>query len=253
MKNNSDANKTGPIVAIGGGELKDFETLPIDKMIKKLSGKTRPVALFIPTASSDAPGYWNSFKNIYGKKLGCRTDVLFLLKKSHAGSDIKRKILSADIIYVGGGNTLKMLTVWRKFGVDKLLIQAHKKGAVLSGLSAGAICWFKYGLSDSRKFAKGGAKFNMIRVKGLALLPTTASPHHIREKGIRNPGLDSLIKTHGGVGLAIDDNAALVVNNGSYSVVSSQKGSLIRKVTLRNGKLMKRIIKSEGFVRTIFS
>jgi dipeptidase E len=60
--------------------------------------------------------------------------------------------LGADIIYVGGGNTLKMMTLRRKLGVDKALQQALKKDIILSGLSAGSICWFDYGNSDSRKF-----------------------------------------------------------------------------------------------------
>ncbi len=68
------------IVAIGGGELKSLETLRIDKEIIRLSGKKHPKALFVPTASGDSEAYWKTFQRVYGKRLGCKTDVLYLLK-----------------------------------------------------------------------------------------------------------------------------------------------------------------------------
>ena len=108
------------IVAIGGGELRDLETLLIDKTIVKLAMNKRPKALFIPTAINDSLGYWQVFQDVYGKKLGCETDVHFLLSQKHTQQAIREKIASADIIYVGGGNTLRMLKAWRKQGVDKL-------------------------------------------------------------------------------------------------------------------------------------
>lgn len=245
MSNKFTKLSTGAIVAIGGGELKDLETLGIDKEIKKLSGKKNPRALFIGTASNDALGYWDTFKSVYGKKLGCITDVLFLVREKPLQKEIKKKILSADIIYVGGGNTLKMLTIWRKYGVDKLLRQAHEKGIVLSGLSAGAICWFKYGLSDSRKFMEGQKEeFSFMRIKGLGLMPLTLSPHHIREKKTRDLGLDNLIKKNGGVALAVDDNAAIVFKGEDYKVISSKSRAGVNKVLMQKGKINKINIKT---------
>ena len=96
----------GKIVAIGGGELGEGETLAIDKEIISLTGKNRPRALFIPTASSDSRGYWQTFQDVYGSELGCDTDVLYLLGVSSAKWELEEKILSADLIYVGGGSTL---------------------------------------------------------------------------------------------------------------------------------------------------
>ncbi len=239
--------KTGPIVAIGGGELKDLETLQIDKEIKKLTRKSHPKALFIGTASNDSTGYFETFKSVYGKKLGCIVDKLSLISKKYSQSEIEKKILSADLIYVGGGNTLRMLQIWKKNEVDKLLRKAYEKGIVLSGLSAGAICWFKYGLSDSKKFSKEGKrKFNFIRVKGLGFLPFTISPHHIREKNKRNPALNTLIEKNKGVGLAIDDNTALIVEGNSYRVISSKIESRVRKVILYKGKIQKTVIIDKG-------
>ena len=82
------------------------ETLAIDKEIVALTGKDRPKALFIPTASGDSPDYWQAFRDLYGLELGCETDVLYLLGVSPTKGDLEQKILSSDIVYVGGGNTL---------------------------------------------------------------------------------------------------------------------------------------------------
>ena len=226
-------SKKQTIVAIGGGELKNFETLPIDREIVRLSGKKNPSILFVPTASGDALGYWETFKSVYSDKLGCHTDVLFLIKKKILMKKITEKIMSADIIYVGGGNTARMLQIWRKYKIDQLLIEAHKKGIILSGLSAGAICWFKYGLSDSKRFINKKNDFVLMRISGLGIISCTASPHHIREKEKRDSGLVTIMRKTNGVGLAIDDNTALLVQGDKYKVLTSKPGTNIIKVYYR--------------------
>ncbi|HOZ53573.1 MAG TPA: Type 1 glutamine amidotransferase-like domain-containing protein [bacterium] len=157
------------IIAIGGGEIGrpgySVETLKIDKDIIKLSGRKNPKILFIPTASSDSESYCDTFKKYFGQKLKCQVDVLYLINNNLSQKEISKKILGSDIIYVGGGNTLKMMNIWRKKGVDKILKKALNKDIVLSGISAGAICWFKYGLSDSRKFKNKDSDY--IQVSGL--------------------------------------------------------------------------------------
>src|SRR6202167_1800452 len=130
------------IVAIGGGEIRTRGTAAIDREIIRLSNKKHPKLLFIPTASSDSERYWKHVQEYFGKFLKCKTDVLFLIRQHPPKKQIRSKILSADIIYVGGGNTLMMMRLWRRLGVDKLLIAAYEKGIVLSGISAGSICWF---------------------------------------------------------------------------------------------------------------
>ena len=138
----------GKIVAIGGGVLRDGESDSIDSFILELSGKENPRALFIPTASYDSPEYTETFTEVFGE-LGCSIDVLNLLGRNPSEDELRSKILSPDIIYVGGGNTLKMMRRWRRLGVDGFIRQAWEAGAVLSGVSAGAICWFDWGHSDS--------------------------------------------------------------------------------------------------------
>lgn len=235
------------IVAIGGGELKDLETLPIDRVIVKLAGKKRPKALFIPTASNDSMGYWETFQGVYGKRLGCETDVLFLIREKLSQKKIKEKILSADIIYVGGGNTLRMLRVWRKYGVDELLRKAHEKGSILSGLSAGAIAWFRYGSSDSRRFMKNGKQMeSLMRVSALGFLPFTVSPHHIREKKLRDPGIKKIMQRTPGVALALDDNSAILVQDGRYEILRSQSRVNVKKVFRKKGKVEWKNLEESG-------
>ena len=122
--------------------------------------------LFIPTASSDSDRYSKHIQEYFGEFLKCKTGVLFLIKEQPSREQIQRKISSADIIYVGGGNTLLMMRTWRRLGVDHLLKVAYENGTVLAGISAGSICWFDSGHSDSMSFYNP-RKWKHISVRGL--------------------------------------------------------------------------------------
>ena len=189
----------GIIVAIGGGEIAQHETLAIDKEIIRLSGKKRPTVLFIPTASSDAQGYIDTFTDYYGKFLNCNVNVLKLINQHIDAKEISEKIFSSDIIYVGGGNTLMMMTLWRKLGIDKMLKKAYTEGIVLCGISAGAICWFKFGNSDSRRFKN--SKAPLIKVSGLSLLDGLLCPHYhsIKYDKDRVPSLKEMMEKRPGL------------------------------------------------------
>lgn len=242
------------IVAIGGGELGELETLPIDRVIVKLARKKHPKALFMPTASNDAFGYWQTFQAVYGKKLGCEIDVLFLIREKLSRKQIEAKILSADIIYVGGGNTLRMLRVWRKHSVDKLLRKAYEKGVILSGVSAGAIAWFRYGSSDSRRFMGSGKVTNsLMRVSALGLLPLTLSPHHLREKKLRDPGIQEIMQRTPGVALALDDCSAILIQGDRFEILRSKPGVGIKKVFRRKGKIEQQSLKESGTLAELFA
>jgi dipeptidase E len=124
---------TRAIVAIGGGVIRTRGTAPIDREIIRLSGKKRPNLLFIPTASSDSELYYQRVREYFEGFLKCKTDVLYLIKEQPSVKHIRKKILSADIIYVGGGNTLMMMKVWRRLSVDKLLKAAYNNGPCSAG------------------------------------------------------------------------------------------------------------------------
>jgi dipeptidase E len=219
------------IVAIGGGGLALRETLAIDREIVRLTERRRPRALFLPTASSDNADYCTAFRLIYGDRLRCQCDVLLLLRNPPTHAALARSICEADLIYVGGGNTLKMMRRWRHLGVDRLLRQARKQGTVLSGVSAGANCWFEYGSSDSMKFYRPD-DWKFIRVRGLGFLPATCCPHYHREA--REASFAEMIGKHGGVGIALDDHTALALVGNEYRVLLSRPSGSAYKI-MRNG------------------
>lgn len=223
------------IVAIGGGEMGSRETMSIDQHIVRLTGKDRPRALFIPTASSDAPDYEEAFSHIYGEQLGCETGALRLLGRDAEQMDIAGLIHAADLIYVGGGNTLKMMRRWRRLGVDQMLIEAAARNTVLCGLSAGELCWFQYGHSDSLSFYHPD-DWNYIRVKCLGLLPFTACPHYDGEG--RDKSFQEMIARDGGIGIALDDCAAFEVHDDQYRIITSRDGAGAYRVERVGGEVV---------------
>ncbi|HET6430344.1 MAG TPA: Type 1 glutamine amidotransferase-like domain-containing protein [Phycisphaerae bacterium] len=206
----------GRIVAIGGGRI-GRGTEAIDREIIALTGKKRPRAMFVPTASRDNVGYGRRFARVYGR-LGCSCDVLYLLGRQPSRREIRGQIADADIIYVGGGNTLLMMRRWRFLGVDAALRKAHARGAVLCGASAGAICWFDNGHSDSMR-GYGHDPFDYIRVAGLGLVKGTVCPHFHHDD--REKDFLAMIARMGGFGIGIDDRCALEVVDGRYRVLSA--------------------------------
>ena len=220
---------------VGGGETFEVNT-KINKRILEMTEKKNPKILFIPTASSDSEGYWEMFDK-YFRKLGARTSVLFLIRESLSKKDIEEKILGVDAIYVGGGDTLMMMKLWRKLGVDKMLLKACEKGIVLSGVSAGGICWFRCGTSDSRRFKN--LKADLIKVKGLGIIDALHCPHYSSEKG-KNKGrkkdTKKIMKKTPGVGICIDDCCALEIDGDSYRVHRSKKDARAYKVYWKGKK-----------------
>lgn len=221
-----------PIIAIGGGELKDQETLLLDQFIVKQTQKAQPRALFIPTASGDAPAYIEAFDQIYGLLLGCDTRALCL-----SGAPTQEAIADligwADLIYVGGGDTRTMMSQWRAHGVDTLLIQAEASGKVLCGLSAGAMCWFDTGFSDSNRFDTHG-DWTFTRVGGLGLVPGMLCPHLDSEQ--RTLPLLQNVLAHPVQTLALTDCAAAVICDGQLSILEgSDRAAAYRIVPATEG------------------
>lgn len=225
------------IIAIGGGRTFDENTL-INKEIVRLTGKKNPKILFIPTASGDAVRYYENFVKHFGNKLGVKCDVLYLINDKPKWKMIKHKILSSNAIYVGGGNTLMMLKIWRKNGVDKLLKEAHKKEIVLSGLSAGSICWFQYGHSDSLSFSN--TKWNYIRINGLGLIKGIHCPHfNGQTKYIkRRKNFKEFMKRYSDIGIAVDNNCAIEFINNQYRVISAKPGRKAYKIYREAGNVI---------------
>jgi len=234
------------IIAIGGGEIGrpgyPVETTKIDQEIIKLTGKTNPSLLFIPTASSDSESYFEIVKKHFGRRLGCKTGVLYLIKEKLSEKEIRNKILSSDIVYVGGGNTAKLMKIWRKTGADKILEEAGKRGIILSGVSAGSICWYRYGLSDSRKFNNPDA--GLIKISGLGLINILYCPHYDFEPH-RKEGLKKIMKKTSGVAIAVENCCAVEVIDDKYRIISSKKNAKAYKVYWKRNKFYEEFIKQE--------
>jgi dipeptidase E len=134
------------IIAIGGG---GFGRSPgegvIEKYILDQSDKEKPNICFIPTATGDNEAYKVNYYSTFSK-LNCSPVHLDFFKRT---PDLEELIKQQDIIFVGGGNTKSMLAVWKDWGLDLILKEAYERGVIMCGVSAGAICWFEEGVTDS--------------------------------------------------------------------------------------------------------
>jgi len=241
------------IVAIGGGEIRTRGTAAIDREIIRLSNKKNPKLLFIPTASSDSERYWKHVQEYFGGFLKCRTDVLFLINEQLSNAQVRGKILSADIVYVGGGNTLQMMRIWRRLGVDEFLREAYENGVVLSGISAGAICWFDSGHSDSMSFYNP-QQWKYINVGGLGLIEGIYCPHYSgMTRGVpRRKDFREMIRKTGGIGIAVENNCAIEIINGQfYRVIRSNAHARAYKVDKRGGEVVAEQIRQQKHLAPI--
>lgn len=141
------------ILAIGGGELKNRETIAIDTYLaeqaKKAAGDRRACGLFIPTASHDCMPYYNTFHKVYTGLFDIKTDVALTVGREVDREKMRAKFERADFLYVGGGDTVFMLESWKESGLLDFIREAYDRGTLVAGLSAGAICWFEEMYSDS--------------------------------------------------------------------------------------------------------
>jgi peptidase E len=156
------------IAAIGGGGfLMDDLSGRQERWLLSLTVLERPSVLWLGTASGDAATAQVKFFRCFNE-LDCRPSVLPFFPYEMQ-RDYRQAVLDADLIYVGGGNTVAMLAVWREFGFERSLRAAYEQGTVLAGISAGANCWFERFVTDS---VPGGG----VRT-GLGWLPGTFCPH----------------------------------------------------------------------------
>lgn len=233
------------IITIGGGGAK--ETIHIDEEVVRLTGKKNPQLLFIPTANSDISRYVKYIKTVY-EKLGCTVEPLLLLKKKYTPETLKNLILTADIIYVGGGNTLMMMKKWRQLGVDLLLKKAWEQGAVMTGVSAGSICWYESGHSDSMHFYNP-KKWDYIRVHGLNFIPFIHCPHYDSQTGNKKRKTDfKRMMRHypNQIGIACDDGVAIEYLDDKYRVLSAKSSQSAYRVYWKKGEYVEEKLENTG-------
>ena len=213
------------IIALGGGGFSTEESPLLDDYILQVCGKDQPKICFIPTASGDEESYLIKFYRRFSP-IGCYARDLGLFTRQV--TDLEDFVCSQDIIYVGGGNTANMLAIWRVHGLEKALNAALSKGTILAGISAGSICWFEHGITDS--FAFNG---ELQPLECLGFLPGSNCPHYDSESK-RKPTYQKAILDGMPAGYAADDGVALHFINGKLEhVVSSRpkaKGYRTQKI-----------------------
>jgi dipeptidase E len=222
------AEKPKQIIPIGGGGFyRDSENLELEKYVLRQCGVENPRVAFVPTASGEPDHYVSSFYAAF-LKLGCRPSVLTFFKRT---PDLRSFLLNQDVIYVGGGNTKSLLAVWRDWGVGEILREAWESGVVLTGVSAGANCWFEQGLTDS--FSDG-----LRPLDGLGFLPGSCCPHYDGEAQ-RRPSYHRLL-AFGEIsaGVAIEDWTGIhFIGSEIHKVIASKRGARAYRMRAAHGSV----------------
>ncbi len=175
-------------------------SLTAEDYLLSLSDTKSPRICFLPTASGDSKFYIERFFRRH-RRLDCKPSVLPLFNLSVP--NVERLIRNQDILFIGGGSTLNMLAIWRARNLDPILRDALKNGTIFSGVSAGSICWFEWGLSDSVSCGK----FEPLQCLGY--LPGSNCPHFDGEPGRQKIFRNLIAKKQIPGGYAADDGVAL--------------------------------------------
>ena len=207
------------IVALGGlGE--DDEAGRLVRYALGLTGKERPRVCLVPTASSELPEYIVRFYANLSGYADCSHVSFFPWPQE----DLREHVLSQDAIFVTGGNTANLLAIWRVHGFDRLIREAWEQGIVLAGSSAGMICWFEAGVTDSF-----GPQLDGMR-DGLGFLAGSACPHYDGEER-RRPVYTELVANGFPAGVAAEDAVGLhYVGTELHEVITVRQGSRAYRV-----------------------
>ncbi|MEJ8803917.1 Type 1 glutamine amidotransferase-like domain-containing protein [Pontibacter sp. H249] len=226
--------KIKKIFLTGGGY--DLKTI---KHLISLTGKENPKICFLPTPMGDSEAYINKWFEI-AKELPIQPFVQkVFISSSEQKTPFEETLLQMDAILVTGGNTLNALALWKAHGIDIVLKKAWEKGVVLSGPSAGAICWFEEGLSDSRPE-------QYTSVKGLGFLKGSNCPHYHTEADRRPLYLKMIEEGRLLPGYACDETAGLYFEGTQLRrVITQNKADKAYKVTLSKGKVVETALESE--------
>jgi peptidase E len=217
----------------GGGFLMEPQNPLLDLYILGQSPKKKPKICFVGTASGDSLDSIKRFLTHF-KKFNCEPSYLSLFKAPK--ENLESFVLSKDIIYVGGGNTRNLLLLWKAWGLDKIMKKGWKQGIVLSGVSAGSICWFEEGVTDS-------FPGKLAPLKCLGFLKGSNCPHYDGEKE-RRPSYHRLVRERKiKNGYAADDGVALhFIDNTIAHIVSSRPLGRAYKVGWQKGKVIEETI-----------
>ena len=213
------------IIAIGGGGFgRVIKDLKIENYIKSQCKSDSPKICFIPTATGDDNQYIENFYKAFDS-IGCKTSHIDFFKRT---INLEEHIKKQDIIFVGGGNTKSMLAVWKDWGLDSLLEEAYKNGVIMCGVSAGAICWFNKGITDS--WAD-----DLAIMDCLGFVDGVCCPHYDEEPTRRPYVKDSLDNADFDECIGVEGNAALhIINEESYKSVNFGDNKNSYRISLKD-------------------
>jgi len=229
-------NPSQQIIALGGGGFSMEPDNPaLDIYVLEQSPVPNPEICFIPTASGDSDRYVVEFYKAFSKH-HCRPSHMTLFRET---PDLDDLLLSKDILYVGGGNTISMLGLWMTWDIPRILRLALEKGILLAGISAGAICWFEAGITDSL-----GSGLCVLACMGF--LPGSCRPHFDGDPRRRPTFHQFLAEGQIQPGIAFDDGCAGHYVDGQLAhVVSSRPEAQAYRLEKANGSVVETPIPSQ--------
>lgn len=222
-------------ILIAGG---NYSTAFI-RYMATLTGKTRPKLLFLPTASADRPdGILSWFKACAPLNVEPSVQESFIAS-TRQDKSWAEVLLSVDGIVASGGNTLNQQAIWKAQGIDVILRQAWDNGIVLGGASAGSLCWFEEGTTDSRPK-------ELSTVQCLGFLKGSHSPHYDREPA-RRPLYQKLIGSgQMKPGYACDNDAGIYFEDNTVKrVVAARAGAKAYYVSVVGGMVVEKVLEPE--------
>lgn len=214
------------IVAIGGGEIGTVDDVynlqEIDEEIVKMTGKTHPIMVFIGF-NERANYFFGRLKKNY-MALGAQC---IYIKHTELWKEktVEGKIKRADIIFLNGGNTMEFMKQIKKNKLDIFLKKALDRNAIMCGISAGAICYHKFGSSDSRTYKTSEKKFT--KVTGMGFVDALFAPHYSNSD--RPLDMERMMKNVKQVAICADNCTALVIDEENYKVLKTDKNANIYK------------------------
>jgi dipeptidase E len=222
------------ILAIGGGGGQGMM-----KYFLAMTGKKTPRVCYMATATGDPKASMEKWVESMKKSHDCDPRIQRMFVSSDQLQSFEDELLAADAIYVGGGNTLNMIAIWKAQGVDKILRKAWEKGTVLGGGSAGSICWFEQGSTDSRPGT-------LTPMDCLGFLKGSNVPHYDGEKQRRPLFQDWVKKGEIMEGLAADNGVGLhYVDDKLFKIVSTRANANAYRVTRTGDKVFEEVLKAE--------
>jgi peptidase E len=221
----------------GGGFTMEPDNPALDDFALSLTGAREPRVLFLPTASGDPAAQIQAYQQRFGGR-ACRAEHLSLFRLHGSTRSVFDVIADQDLVYVGGGSMRNLLAIWRAHALDEYLVEAWRRGVVLVGLSAGAMCWFEGGITKSHG--------PPTPIAGLGVLPGSLTVHADGEPERLPVWLDAVRTGTLPGGWAADDGVGLLYRGAELErVVSSRPAAGALRVDAVGGELVRRRVQPE--------